>query len=88
MQSIGGNLSQGSDEYRNLNGKRYRGLCKTQLRAGGKDVIESLFSIPTKWLSIHAHVSKEKMGWFCLPFQYGQSSNLFWTQIRDKKICG
>ena len=88
MQSIGGNLLQDLDNYANHNGKRERGISTTFLRAGSEDGTQPLFPISSKRLSIHADVSKEEMGWICLPFQHGQQSNLFWTQIRDKKICG
>ena len=73
MQSIGGNLLQDLDKnHANPNGKRERGISATLLRAGSKDGTQSLFSIPSKRLSIHADVPKEKMGWFCLSLQHGQ----------------
>ena len=49
--------------HANPNGKRERGISATLLRAGSKDGTQSLFSIPSKRLSIHADVPKEKVGW-------------------------
>ena len=72
MQSIGGNLLQDLGNYANHNGKRERGISTTFLRAGGEDGTQPLFPISSKRLSIHADVPKEKMGWVCLSFQYGQ----------------
>ena len=72
MQSIGGNLLQDLDNYANHNGKRERGISTTFLRAGSEDGTQSLFSVSSKRLSIHADVPKEKMGWVCLSLQYGQ----------------
>ena len=72
MQSIGGNLLQDLDNYANHNGKRERGLSTTFLRAGSEDGTQSLFSVSSKRLSIHADVPKEKMGWLCLSLQHGQ----------------
>ena len=72
MQSIGGNLLQDLGNYANHNGKRERGISTTFLRAGSEDGTQPLFSISSKRLSIHAHVSQEKMGWVCLSLQHGQ----------------
>ena len=72
MQSVGGNLLQDLGNYANHNGKRERGISTTFLRAGGEDGTQSLFSVSSKRLSIHADVPKEKMGWLCLSLQYGQ----------------
>ena len=72
MQSIGGNLLQDLGNYANHNGKRERGISTTFLRAGSEDGTQPLFPISSKRLSIHADVPKEKMGWVCLSFQYGQ----------------
>jgi hypothetical protein len=72
MQSIGGNLLQDLDNYANHNGKGERGISTTLLRARSEDGTQSLFSISSKRLSIHADVPKKKVGWICLPFQYGQ----------------
>ena len=66
MQSIGGNLLQDLGDHADFNGKRERGLSTTFLRAGSEDGTQPLFSISSKRLSIHAHVSQEKMGWICL----------------------
>ena len=66
MQSIGGNLLQDLDNYANHNGKRERGISTTFLRAGSEDGTQSLFSISSKGLSIHAHVSQKEMGWLRL----------------------
>ena len=72
MQSVGGNLLQDLGNYADFDGKRERGISATLLRAGGEDGTQSLFSISSKRLSIHADVPKEKMGWLCLSLQYGQ----------------
>ena len=72
MQSIGGNLLQDLDNYANHNGKRERGISTTFLRAGSEDGTQPLFSVSSKRLSIHAHVSQEKMGWIRLSLQHGQ----------------
>ena len=72
MQSVGGNLLQDLGNYANHNGKRERGISTTFLRAGSEDGTQPLFPISSKRLSIHAHVSQEKMGWLCLSLQYGQ----------------
>ena len=67
MQSIGGNLLQDLDkQYANPNGKRKRGIFTTLLRAGSEDGTQSLFSVSSKGLSIHAHVSQKEMGWIRL----------------------
>ena len=84
MQSIGGNLSQDLDNYADFDGKRFGSLCKTHLRTWRENGIESLFSIPAKWIPIHAHVSEEEMGWICVSLQYGQPSNLCRTQARNR----
>jgi len=72
MQSVGGNLLQDLGNYANHNGKRERGLSTTFLRARSEDGTQSLFSISSKRLSIHADVQKEKVGWLCLSLQHGQ----------------
>ena len=72
MQSVGGNLLQDLGNYANPNGKRERGISATLLRAGSEDGTQSLFSVSSKRLSIHADVPKEKMGWLCLSLQHGQ----------------
>jgi len=73
MQSIGGNLLQDLDKHHaNHNGKGERSISTTLLRARSEDGTQSLFSISSKRLSIHADVPKKKVGWICLPFQYGQ----------------
>ena len=72
MQSVGGNLLQDLGDHANINGKRERGIFTTFLRAGSEDGTQSLFSISSKGLSIHADVPKEKMGWLCLSLQHGQ----------------
>ena len=72
MQSVGGNLLQDLGNYANHNGKRERGISTTFLRAGSEDGTQSLFSVSSKRLSIHADVPKEKVGWLCLSLQYGQ----------------
>ena len=72
MQSVGGNLLQDLGNYANHNGKGERGISTTFLRAGSEDGTQSLFSISSKGLSIHADVPKEKMGWLCLSLQHGQ----------------
>jgi hypothetical protein len=72
MQSIGGNLLQDLGNYANHNGKRERGISTTFLRARSEDGTQSLFSISSKRLSIHANVPKEKVGWICLSLQHGQ----------------
>ena len=72
MQLVGGNLLQDLGNYANHNGKRERGISATLLRAGGEDGTQSLFPIPSKGLSVHADVPKEKMGWLCLSLQHGQ----------------
>ena len=66
MQSIGGNLLQDLGDHADFNGKRERGLSTTFLRARCKDGTQSLFSVSSKRLSIHANVPKEKMGWIRL----------------------
>ena len=66
MQSIGGNLLQDLGDHANHNGKRERGISTALLRAGSEDGTQSLFSISSKGLSIHAHVSQEEMGWIRL----------------------
>ena len=67
MQSVGGNLLQDlGKRHANPNGKRERGISATLLRAGSEDGTQSLFSVSSKRLSIHADVPKEKMGWLCL----------------------
>ena len=72
MQSIGGNLLQDLGNYANHNGKRERGISTTFLRARSEDGTQSLFSISSKRLSIHANVPQEKVGWLCLSLQHGQ----------------
>ena len=72
MQSIGGNLLQDLGNYANHNGKRERGISTTFLRARSEDGAQSLFSISSKRLSIHADVPQEKVGWLCLSLQHGQ----------------
>ena len=73
MQSVGENLLQDLDKrYANPNGKRERGIFATLLRARSEDGTQSLFSISSKRLSIHADVPKEKVGWLCLSLQHGQ----------------
>ena len=72
MQSVGGNLLQDLGNYANHNGKRERGISTTFLRARSEDGTQSLFSISSKRLSIHADVPKKKMGWICLSLQHGQ----------------
>ena len=66
MQSTGGNLLQDLGEHADFNGKRERGISATFLRAGSEDGTQSLFSVSSKRLSIHAHVSQKKMGWIRL----------------------
>ena len=81
MQSIGGNLLQDLDKnHANPNGKRERGISATLLRARSKDGTQSLFSIPSKRLSIHADVPKKKVGWICLSLQHGQWQNILWIK--------
>ena len=80
MQSVGGNLLQDLGNYANHNGKRERGISTTFLRAGSEDGTQSLFSISSKRLSIHADVPKEKMGWLCLSLQHGQWQNILWIK--------
>ena len=72
MQSIGGNLLQDLGDHADVDGKRERSISTTLLRARSEDGTQSLFSISSKRLSIHAHVSQEKMGWVCLSLQHGQ----------------
>ena len=72
MQSIGGNLLQDLGDHADFDGKRERSISTTLLRARSEDGTQSLFSISSKRLSIHAHVSQEKMGWVCLSLQHGQ----------------
>ena len=73
MQSVGGNLLQDLDKhYANFDGKRERGIFATLLRARSEDGTQSLFSISSKRLSIHADVPKEKVGWLCLSLQHGK----------------
>ena len=62
MQSVGGNLLQDLGDHADFNGKRERGISTTFLRAGSEDGTQSLFSISSKRLSIHAHVSQKEMG--------------------------
>ena len=62
MQSIGGNLLQGLGDHADFNGKRKRSVSATLLRAGSEDGTQSLFSISSKRLPIHANVSQKEMG--------------------------
>ena len=81
MQSVGGNLLQDlGKRHANPNGKRERGISATLLRAGSEDGTQSLFSISSKRLSVHADVPKEKMGWLCLSLQHGQWQNILWIK--------
>ena len=66
MQSTGENLLQDLGDHADFNGKRERGISATLLRAGSEDGTQSLFSVSSKGLSIHAHVSQKKMGWIRL----------------------
>jgi hypothetical protein len=53
-------------DHADFNGKRERGISATLLRAGSEDGTQSLFSVSSKGLSIHAHVSQKEMGWIRL----------------------
>jgi len=66
MQSTGGNLLQDLGDHADFNGKRERSISTTLLRAGSEDGTQSLFSVSSKGLSIHAHVSQKEMGWIRL----------------------
>ena len=66
MQSIGGNLLQDLDNHADFDGKIKRSISATLLRARSEDGTQSLFSISSKRLSIHAYVSQKEMGWIRL----------------------
>ena len=66
---IGVNFKLDLGSRANPNGKRERSISAALLRTWRQNGIESVFSISSKKLSIHANVSQKEMGWVCLSFQ-------------------